>query len=60
MKLEEQVSVRLTAKGRIQAVERIMTARFMLAAFAEEAIRERERLTEASDAQLCAELAAID
>jgi len=73
--------VRLTASGRLQAIERIMEARFMPAAFDQirkrdptrwasqgnamgrsiysEALRERERLVEASDAQLCAELAEL-
>ena len=73
------MSVRLSASDRLRAIERIMEARFMVAAFDQirkrdptrwaakgnamgrgtrgQALRERERLVEASDAQLCAELA---
>ena len=75
------MSARLSAGARRQAIERIMEARFMLAAFERirdggaaqwaapdnamargiysQAMRERERLIEASDAQICAELAEL-
>ena len=56
MKPVGQASVRLTKKGRLRAIERIMEARFMAATYSQ-ALRERERLVEASNAQLCAELA---
>lgn len=81
MKQQGQLSVRLTEKGRLQAIERIMEARFMIGAFEQirkrdatswaakgnamgrgiysQALRERERLVEASNAQLCAELAEL-
>ena len=76
------MSARLTAKGRVQVIERILEARFVIP-FEEirrdatrwtwkgEAMgrrgvhsraiqkRERERLVEASDAELCAELAEL-
>jgi hypothetical protein len=75
------MSVRLTATGRLQVIERIMEERFRVAAVdairsrdatrwaargnamgrgtRSQALRERERLIEASDAQLCAELAEL-
>jgi hypothetical protein len=75
------MSIRLTAAGRLQVIERIMDARFLIAGAdalrardptrwaakgnsmgrgtRDEALRERDRLTEASDAQLCAELAEL-
>ena len=78
------MSARLTAKGRVQVIERILEARFVIVPLDElrsrdatrwtwrgdamgrrgvhsRAIqkRERERLVEASDAELCAELAEL-
>ena len=65
------MSVRLSASDRLRAIERIMEARFMVAAFDEirrgaargihgQVQREKERLQGTSDAQLCAELAELN